>query len=261
MTIKLTDDMSPDEVLVAYLDGALGAEDSREVEARLESEPAFAARLAELDFDIDAFRAAFEPMLDEAPRARLETAIPKAAPPVRAGRRALLSALAAAVAGIAIGIGGTGVFLAPRGEDSEPWPLRLRKTVASYMRLYTDQTFAQQGGSAAMQAQLARVSSELGLNITSDAIQLPGVEFRRAETLNYEGHPLAQIGYVDPTYGPMAFCIAKAEFGHQPPIVDRQHDMNMVYWSSGRYAYIVIGRNPVEELQQFTNRLRSRFSA
>lgn len=258
MTIHLTDDLSSDEILVTYLDGELAPEDRSQVEARLRTDESFAARCAALEASCLPFRPAFDALLDEAPRDRLDAFIPPD-PAVRTPtRRGTLNAIAAGCAGLLLGIGASGGYNALQDARGNAGPRRWRQAVADYMHLYTPTTFADLGDDPSMrEAEFTRVSAALRLHITETTITLPGVTFRRAEILNYDGFPLAQIGYTDPHYGAMAFCLKPANFGPSSFVADYRLGMNIIYWATTHYAFLVIGRAPARQMRAFADQLRA----
>lgn len=81
-----------DEVLVAWLDKQLTVQQHQQVEKMLSDDPELAERLAELDRASVDFSAAFAPLLQEAPKDRLQQS---SAPHWRSRRSRRLQASAA----------------------------------------------------------------------------------------------------------------------------------------------------------------------
>jgi anti-sigma factor RsiW len=215
------------------------------------------------------FEQAFAPLLSEAPRAKLEamlTAIPaqsgakSGSTPAFASRRRFLGALAASlVAGIAIdrAVIGIGRGFSAKDENSE-W----RAVVADYISLYTAETLAGPAPSGEDQAaQLAGLDEKLGLSLSPETVSLPGIDFKRAQLLQYDGKALAQIAYLDPETGPMALCIVKSDKGPKAPDLESRKGMNVVYWSNATHAFMLIGRIPVDRVQELAEDVRSRLSS
>jgi len=251
--------MPTDEQLTAFIDGELNAADRERVEGLIASDESVAARFDFLSRSALPFGEAFQPMLAEAPVAKLEAmlaAIPVTEKPVtRMGgisRRGLLTAIAASfVAAIAIdrAVIGIGHRLSKPDEDSE-W----RAAVAEYLSLYTADTLSAPAGDHAQQvAQLNGVGAKLGLPLAPEAIAMPGVEFKRAQVLNYDSKPLAQIAYLDPESGPMALCIVQSAKGAAAPDMENRRGMNVVYWSSPTHAFMLIGHAPLDRMQQLAD--------
>lgn len=250
-----------DEMLVAYIDGELSDADSSAVEAALKTDTRAAERLDHLARSKLPFREAFEPLLQAAPMKKLETmlaSVPSASAPKAVaagmGRRGFLAAAAFVVAGIAVDralIGISRRLSAP--DESSEW----RAVVAEYLALYTADTLSAPAGDRAAQAeQLAVVGAKLGLNLTPESVALPGVEFRRAQVLQYDGMPLAQIVYLHPESGPMALCMVKSDAGAAAPDAERRRGMNVVYWSDATHAFMLIGHGPIDEIQALASHAR-----
>ncbi|MGO6816518.1 anti-sigma factor [Rhizobium brockwellii] len=262
MTTKHT--IPSDEDLTAFIDGELTAEEAARIEAIVNEDKSVAERLEFLARANLPFEQAFAPLLAEAPRQKLETmlaAIPAQqsaksnSSPAFATRRRFLGALAASlVAGIAIdrAVIGIGRSFAPKDENSE-W----RAVVAEYISLFTPETLAGPTPPKDVQtAQLARLDEKLGLSLSPEAISLPGVDFKRAQLLQYDGKPLAQITYLDPESGPMALCIVMSSKGRKAPDLESRKGMNVVYWSSETHAFMLIGHAAVDRMTAIADGVR-----
>ncbi|CAN7176439.1 anti-sigma factor family protein [Rhizobium sp. LjRoot258] len=254
-----------DEELTAYIDGELSEIEVSRIEALLGSNERVAARLEFLSQSSLAFKQAFEPLLASAPKVELDAMlgiVPAAAKPapVRSSRRGFLGALAAClVAGVVADralIGIRNRVHAP--DESSEW----RAVVAEYIALYTADTLAGPSPSDAAQAeQLARLDDKLGLSLSPEAVSLPGIEFKRAQLLQYDDKPLAQIAYLDPETGPLALCIVRSDVGTKEPDVEGRHGMNVVYWSNATHAFMLIGRIPIDHMQELAADVSKKTSA
>ncbi|MDU0308441.1 anti-sigma factor [Rhizobium sp. 25PS6] len=267
MTTKQT--IPSDEELTAFIDGELTAEEAARIEAIVNEDESTAERLEFLARASLPFKQVFAPLLAEAPREKLEAilaAIPvqqrakSASAPLFASRRRFLGALAASlVAGIAIdrAVIGIGARFSAKDENSE-W----RAVVADYVSLYTPESLAGPVPAREDQAaQLAGLDEKLGLSLSPEAISLPGIDFKRALLLQYDGKALAQIAYLDPETGPMALCIVKSDAGPKAPDLESRKGMNVVYWSNATHAFMLIGRIPVDRVQELAENARSRLSS
>lgn len=266
MTTKHT--IPSDEDLTAFIDGELTAEEAARIEAIVNEDESVAERLEFLARASLPFEQAFAPLLAEAPHQKLEAmlaAMP--ASPARSGpapafaaRRRFLGALAASlIAGIAIdrAVIGIGKGFSAKDENSE-W----RAVVADYISLYTAETLAGPvPGREDQAAQLAGLDEKLGLSLSPEAVSLPGIDFKRALLLQYDGKALAQIAYLDPETGPMALCIVKSDKGPKAPDLESRKGMNVVYWSNATHAFMLIGRIPVDRVQELAENARSRLSS
>jgi anti-sigma factor RsiW len=258
--------MPSNEELTAFIDGELGPEEAARIEAMVEADEAVAERLEFLARASLPYQQAFAPLLDAAPRAKLEamlSAIPAARPARPAAfmsRRGFLGALAASVvAGIAVdrAVIGLGTGLSGKDENSE-W----RAVVAEYISLYTPETLAGPVPPRDVQAaQLASLDGDLRLQLSPEQVALPDIDFKRAQILQYDGKPLAQIAYLDPETGPMALCIVKSDAGRKAPDLESRKGLNVIYWSNETHAFMLIGRIPADRMKELGEDVRRRLSA
>ncbi|MDR9777429.1 anti-sigma factor [Rhizobium hidalgonense] len=244
-----------DEDLTAFIDGELTVEETARIEAIVQQDERVAERLEFLARASLPFEQAFAPLLSEAPREKLEAML--ATIPAREGtrsasasaatRRRFLGALAASlVTGIAIDRAAIGIGSGslPKDENSE-W----RAVVADYISLYTAETLAGPVPRRQEQAaQLAGLDEKLGLSLSPEAVSLPGIDFKRALLLQYDGKPLAQIAYLDPETGPMALCIVRSDGDPKAPDLESRKGMNVVYWSNATHAFMLIGHAAADRM-------------
>ncbi|NWE41831.1 transcriptional regulator [Pseudomonas yamanorum] len=235
-----------DELLVAYLDGELDPSQRQLIDNLLGIDPAVTARVEQLNRGHLPFKAAFDSVLDQAPTARLQAmldALPPAPAPALSRRRFLAVAASFAVAGVVA----DRLFMTwPRPEPGSGW----RASVAEYMALYTPQTLENLSTDPESHiAQLGLVGRQLGLPLSPAAISLPGAEFRRAQILDYDGVLIGQLTYLDPRHCPLALCITAAKKGAVAMATEQRRGLNVVFWSSPTHAFMLIGRNPFEDLQ------------
>ncbi|MFB3304175.1 anti-sigma factor family protein [Pseudomonas sp. AMR01] len=235
-----------DELLVAYLDGELAAEQHQLIADQIQTNPDLAARLQALHCADMPFKAAFDSVLDQAPTERLQAML-KALPAVQTNTFSRRSFLAVAASFTVAGVVADRLFMGwPHTESGQGW----RASVAAYMALYTPQTLENLSvDPASHRAQLNSVGSQLGLPLSLESVCLPGPEFRRAQILDYDGILIGQLTYQDPRHGPLALCITASKKGAQPIATEQRRGMNVVYWSNPSHGFMLIGRNAFEELQ------------
>jgi anti-sigma factor RsiW len=264
MTRYEDNDMLSDELLVAFMDGELGSPERERIEALIENDAGVARRFELLARSNLPFAEAFQPLLDNAPAAKLEAMlqdIPSAErkKTVRMTRRGLLSAAAAClVAGI--GIDRAAVYAwheLTKPSESEEW----RAVVAEYLALYTAETLsAPPGDRQAQVAQLNEVGANLRLSLTPETVAISGGDFRRAQVLQYDGMPVAQIAYLDPETGPMALCIIMSNRGPAEPDLEQRRGMNVVYWSNSTHAFMLIGHNAADRMKELADSVRDKLA-
>jgi anti-sigma factor RsiW len=246
-----------DEQLVAYLDNQLDTEQRQRVDAAIAEDPMLGLRLQWLNRSSLPFKAAYDELGRQAPvdrlQAMLDTLPSPARPPL--SRRWFLAAAAGLVAG---GVLADRLFLGWQTSQQEHnW----RGLVADYMVLYVPQTLDHlPGDEVAQRSQLRTIDERLGLSLAPAQLALPRAELKRAQILEYDGVPIAQITYLDPVHGPMALCVTLSNSGSRHFAQERRRGMNIVHWADMRHAWMLIGHNPVEDLQGMANVLRTRLS-
>lgn len=255
--------MPSDEQLVAFLDGELEAGEREQIDSLIRTDQAVAERFDFLSSSELPFYDAFQPLLEHAPAARLESILsnlptPGAAEPIRSDwkRRGFI---AAAIGAVFAGVAADRVVLTMRHPPAtETAELGWRGVVAEYLALYTPDTLANlPGDEQHLSAELASVGSKLGMSLPVEAVTLPGIPLKRAQILEYDGKPLGQIAYLDPVHGPLALCIIQSSKGAKPPQTEQRRGMNVVFWSDGAHGFMLIGRNPVEQLNVLTEKVRT----
>jgi len=247
-----------DEQLVAYLDDQLDADQRSRIDAAIAEDSVLNLRLQWLARSNLPFREAYDEVTQQAPvdrlHAMLET-LPSPARPAMSRRWFLAAAAGLVVSGVVA----DRLFLG--WQSSQPknsW----RGLVADYMALYVPQTLEHLPSDEATQrAQLRTIDARLGLSLLPAQLSLPRLELKRAQILEYDGMPIAQITYLDPAHGPMALCITRSNSGSRHFAHERRHGMNVVYWADMEHAWMLIGHNPAAELEQMAKLIKSRLSA
>jgi hypothetical protein len=130
------------------------------------------------------------------------------------------------------------------------------------MALYVPETLEHLPNDEAVQrAQLRTLDSRLGLNLSPAQLALPRAEFKRAQILEYDGVAIAQITYLDPAHGPVALCVTRSNTGSRNLAHERRHEMNVVYWADMEHAWMLIGHNPLSELEEMATLIKTRTNA
>lgn len=246
-----------DEQLVAYLDGQLDAEQRARVDAAIAEDSMLNLRLQWLARSNLPFKDAFDQLARQAPVDRLQSMLDTLPSPERPAlsRRWFLAAAAGLVVS---GVLADRLFLGWQwSQQKNNW----RGLVADYMSLYVPQTLDHlPSDEAAQRVQLQTIDARLGLNLMPAQLTLPRLEFKRAQILEYDGVAIAQITYLDPVHGPMALCVTRSNNGQRDFAQERRHEMNIVYWADREHAWMLIGHNPMAELEDMAKQLRSRLS-
>lgn len=231
-----------DETILRYLDGHLTGEELAAFEAALASDGTLQARMAEMDADVVPIRAGMEALLREAPVFDL---------PEPAAKPTVWRYAAAAIVIFALGLGAG--RLLPDGTGATDW----HQAVADYQALYTTDTVAAVPMPLEIrQAGLARTSAALGLDLSAAADAPEGLTFQRAQILQIDGEPLAQLVYLDATGAPIAFCITAREGRNAAPSDARLSGLRAQIWRDGGYGFILIGDTATESLRIAAEDLR-----
>ncbi len=244
-----------DERLAALIDNELDEDERRRLLERLAEDEGLRDRLGRLRQDRDRIVSSFDALLTKAPVERLRAALP-AAGGVR--RRFAWSELAAGVvlglmlAGAAQWIGVN--RLAP--DETDSW----RTAVVEYMELFTPDTFAFVDPDGAVQSeQLKAVGAKVQVAVTPDKVAVPGLRYRMAVNLNYEGAPLGEIAYTDAAGAPVLFCMTANGAPEAPPQTSVKSGLSYVAWSRGGKSYMFVGRMPERQIADLAQTLVARF--
>jgi len=244
-----------DEQLVAYLDDELDREQRSQLDSLVADDPLLNLRVQWLSRSNLPYRDAYEELARQAPLDRLQARLDAAPSPQRPGfsRRWFLGAAAAGMA--LAGAAADRLFLGWQVPQSNDW----RERVGNYMALYVPQTLEHLATDEASQlAQLRTVDTRLGLSLSPAKLKLPGAQFKRAQLLEYDGVPIAQMTWLDATHGPLALCVTRSNSGSQALAHERRHGMNVVYWTEREHAWMLIGHNPIAELEGLAKMFKER---
>ncbi|HXT09811.1 MAG TPA: hypothetical protein VN715_23130 [Roseiarcus sp.] len=237
-----------DTLLTAFLDGELSANEVEAVAGRLSNEPALRARLEVLQAGEVVLRSAFAVALGQARRdnmaAKMAHTTKKAAIAMNWRRAAALAAIAF-VAGL-----GASRVLTPHSREAENW----RQSVAEYMTLYTPATFAPRD-EASLRSELAVLSNSVGVDLSAPNLRLGSLTPRSGVLLQFQGAPLAQIGYVVDG-APTAFCVIRDGEPDAPQARARLGAFNVVSWAKAGRGFMLVSTAAPERLDGLARSLR-----
>jgi anti-sigma factor RsiW len=260
-----------DTLLVAFIDGELDEAARCALEARLTADPDLRERLARMLSGGRPFAPAFRALLDDAPVERLRSTLAaivdvyeqRQMPVRRYGMRARQLAAAAAIilfcAGLIAGRYGprwparSPEMATATSDREEDW----RQAVAEYMTLYTTDTFATEP--ASQEKQLVALGSKIDLALTPQRVALANLQFKGAQIFAFQGAPLGQLGYVDPSTGPVLFCIIRNSESDAAMKAQQLGGFAVASWARGGRGYMLIGRLPTDQTAELAQSLEKRF--
>jgi len=247
-----------DEQLVAYLDDQLDTEQRNRIDTAIAEDSLLNLRLQWLARSSLPFKDAYDQVGRQAPTERLQSMLESLPSPERPAmdRRWFLAAAAGLVVS---GVVADRLFIDWQwGRQQNNW----RTLIADYMALHVPQTLDNlPADEAAQRAQLRTIDARLGLTLAPARLALPHAQFKRAQILEYDGMPIAQMIWLDPSHGPLALCVTRSSSGSRPFALERRRELNIVYWADLEHAWMLIGHNPAAELEDMARLLRSRISA
>jgi anti-sigma factor RsiW len=260
MTDQRSQQTPSDEQLVAYLDGQLSSEERLRIDSALPNDEALEQRLEWLSRSDLPFQSAYADLLGQAPQERLTVMLAAVPAPAASAPLSRRRFIAAAAGFLVAGIAADRLFLGWQASTRKV-ETNWRGLVADYMALYTPQTLDNlPDDEASQRAQLHTIGQRLGLTLEPAQLVLSRPVLKRAQLLEYDGVPIAQITYLDPVHGPLALCITRSKTGTRHPAQEQRRGMNIVYWSGMEHAFMVIGHNPTSELEAMAQLFRSRIS-
>ena len=255
--------MSPEDAeLVGLIDNELDEDAKRRVLMRLAEDEALRKRYEALRDIGPSITASFKTLLEKAPSSRLRAAIPpEVAPRVTYWPFAGFT-LRGLAAGFAIGLLAAGaaawvaLSFAPH-EEKDDW----QAAVVEYMELYTNETFAFDDIDPSVEAKkLNAIGQRVGATLTREDLAVPGLRFKMAQILSYDGVPLAEIAYVDGQGAPVLFCIIANRGADAPTRSERRGDYSLTSWSHAGRSYLVVGQLPEQQTTDLARTLEKRFS-
>jgi anti-sigma factor RsiW len=255
------DEPVTDADLVAFVDNRLSPEKREVIVSLARQDPAIASRIAILTDGTPVLGEAFRPLLSGM-LPQLEEQVRKKArdmeilrEPIAAHptRRWLMMGLATA-ASFAIG-GVVGGLLMQRRSTAGDW----RVSVAQYHALYGMATTAGLNPSPDdISQQLAIVSQALGQPLPRIAETLAGLNFKRAQVLEFEEAPLIQIVFETAEKIPLAFCLKRSRDTVRSPSFETQSGLALASWTRDGVDELIVARLPQKQIMDLALRLAQR---
>jgi|GEM_PF-1250498 len=260
-----------DEEIVAYLDNELADDQKKSIERELIGDIELQERIAALTVDTNALRGSFERLLENVPtvdlsrlsETRLETgdgkiendqhslknsSIDDSTDNRRNSKRWFsIAAAASLLATVAL----TSYLLGSQSQSKSDQVADWRIAVADYQRLYVPATLPQEPPDLATQQRMLEHVSELsGLTVTDAMVDLPNLNFKRAQTLGINGQLLVQLAFATHGGEPVALCFTPDAGDKMSPERTRVYEMNSVSWRQNDTGFVLMGRVPKELLDE-----------
>lgn len=255
-----------DEAIVAWLDGEMEESDAGQFARLLRSDDQLAGRTAELMKSNQDYHAAFSPLLDEAPAARMQARLAShlrenASPRTGVSRRALIAASVCFLL-IGTGVGYLARTLSGEGPEARDENASIRDLEAHYMSLYSAETLLDADSSPpVLRRGLARIARDVGLQLHAQQLALHNSELKMVRILRYEHTAIGQIAWNQADYGPLALCISAHGQGRSTAIATEQrYGMHIAWWHARGYQFALIGRTPVKQLEEAARQLQAALS-
>jgi len=248
-----------DDQLLAYLDGGLTDDESRDVEEAVMRDPALETRLMALDPLASSVSAAFASVPDPARLAEIDKA-PRT--PVQR-RRISVSGVSGLIAAGVFGLGvGYVLFSGPAPQVEIAAAPSWKGQVAAYHSLYVAETLGE--GSAdqnEIAEQLTIAESVLGLDLPEAVLNdLGELSLRRTQILGFNGATLVQIAFQSAEGAPISLCIIKGDRTAKPSVVmERLAGLSSASWSSESHGFLLIGGEDDAIIAETAEKLRAVF--
>jgi anti-sigma factor RsiW len=134
-----------------------------------------------------------------------------------------------------------------------------RDAVAQYHALYgTATTAGLNPQTDEISQQLALVSRALGVSLAGVDSTVPGLSFKRAQVLDFEGAPLIQIVFETADKVPVAFCLKRSRDAARPASFDPQHGLALASWIRNGIDELVVARLPQEQILDLARQFERR---
>ena len=249
-----------EERLAALIDNELDEEEKAKLLERLAQDEALRDRLAALRRDRDRLVASFDALLGQAPLERLRAAIPAAdAAPPAPRKRGSIGWLEFA-AGIAFGLLVAGAaFWLGFGPGSRERTTGDRRSSNTWSSTRPTRSRSRIRTPRRRRRQLQAVGAKVGVDLTPEKLAVPGLRYRTALNLSYDGPPLAEIAYTDASGEPALFCVIANGNPDAPPQNVAREGLSYATWSRGGKSYMFVARMPERQVADLAQTLIARF--
>lgn len=263
-----------DVMLMAYVDGEVDAATARQIEHAIGADPSLAARAKMFRESAAMLRGAFAESLHEEVPERLVAALkPLAGSPGqdnvvklearRPSRRIVGWAMAASVAALVLGSGGTYWYVT--GSSTPPSNVQLASAerwldhVSGFYDVYNAELKKDDRLLVDFKAddipELANwFSARLNRPLSVPDLSAQGFRPQGGRLLIINGKPAAQFLYRSEAGEVVGLAIASDSGGYQPARTAQRHNVNIVHWRNAGYAYAFMGSIELPRLEKLADK-------
>jgi anti-sigma factor RsiW len=245
--------MDKDIGLMAFVDGELSAEEAREVEALIASDPNSRQLVEQFEQTTNLLRAACAENFYANPTMRLP-------PPRRTFASALrryMSVATVALVALFFGISGAAFVI------SRPISQRdhLIDEIAEYHSVQSKETkHLVEVPSAEADDLKTWFGRRLERHLEVPDLSASGLQFAGGRMLVVAWKPVAEFMYTRASGPPVALCIAHTGAEPAGVRVDHRDDLHLASWQEGGYTYVIVGDLSPDEAEALAERARSQLN-
>ena len=112
-----------------------------------------------------------------------------------------------------------------------------------------------------LESELARATAAVGRQIDLSAVnELPGLTYKRAQILGFNGRQLAQLTFLDEDGDPIAICVIPSDASDMPAHTADLEGMASERWIDKGHAFLIIGGNDQAQVSTIASSFRERVS-
>lgn len=259
-----------DVMLMAYVDGEVDAATARQIEHAIAGDPELAARAKMFRESAALLRGAYsEAMHEEVPQRLVAALGPLAkkenvvALPRRSSRQIMGWALAASLAALVVGAGGSYWYLTGDAPLSGNVQLasndRWLDHVSGFYDVYNAELKKDERLLVDFKAddlpQLTNwFSARLNRPLSVPDLSALGFQPQGGRLLIINGKPAAQFLYRSDNGEVVGLAIASGSGDYQPARTARRHNVNIVHWRNNGYAYAFMGTIELPRLEKLADK-------
>jgi anti-sigma factor RsiW len=237
-----------DELLGAYVDGELDAENTRAVERLIASDPKAREKVAILRETNALLRAACDERAYASGSPKSEPALVRHPLIQRRSRWAIAASLL-----ILLGVAGFGAVMWFGGQPNS----NLVNEIAEYHAVFSHETDHLVEVPAARSDELMRwLGSRIQRRLVAPDLASAGLHFAGGRMLVIDERPVAQLMYTRDRGLPIAVCIGLTDGDASQIRVERRGALRLASWSDGRYGYVVVGELDRDAVRDLAERVK-----